>query len=302
MSLFRNSSRGTGVSILDHYEVSCRIGENSCGSGGEILRCKRCCDGKEFAVKKIAKRASMEGKSQIILWQKLEHRNIVKMHDWFEDIDHLFIVMELAEGGDMYDKIIRTGKMAEKDAVNAFSQVLCAVYHMHRRNIMHCDIKPENLLCTDNDVVKLCDFGFAQEIDHSSQLKHQGTLTYSSPEVIDGKPYDAKADMWSLGVLLYSMLAGFSPFGQRGSQLKLMANIRQCKLNFEYEAFREVSEEAIDLIRKLLVTAPSQRLSAAEALKHPWIANNFIFQGDDDEVDELAENFKALQSNVDADA
>ena len=296
MPLIRNSSRGDGASILDFYDVHTRIGENCCGSGGEILKCKRLCDGQDFAVKKIAKRTSLEGKGQLSIWQMLQHRNIIEMKDWFEDVDSLFIVMELAEGGDMYDRIVKSKKMAEKDAVIAFSQILSAVNHMHSRNVVHCDLKPENILCmtNDDDTVKLCDFGFSQQIDNSSQmLKYQGTLTYTAPEVIDGRMYDSKADMWSLGVLLYSMLAGFAPFGQGESRSKIIAKIRQCNLNFNYDAFRGVSEEAMDLIRKLVIPTPHQRLSAAEALKHPWISKNVI---SDDRMDSLAENLKALRT------
>ena len=290
-------------SIVDFYEVGGRISENSCGSGGEILRGKRQCDGKEIAIKKIAKRTSIEGKSQISAWERLQHQNIVEMIDWFEDLDHIFIVMELANGGDMYDRIIKkcNGKMPEKDALAAFTQILAGVRHMHSKNVIHCDIKPENILCMspDDDVIKLADFGFAQVLDEGFHiLKYQGTLTYTAPEVIDGREYDSKADMWSLGVLLYSMLAGFAPFGQREARSRLISKIRQCQLNFSYEVFRTVSPEAQDLIRKLVVASPQQRLSAAEALRHPWIVNNVILQGEKDndkaKIEALAEGIKAL--------
>ena len=223
------------------------------------------------------------------------------MLDWFEDSDHLYIVMELAKGGDMYDRISITskGKMSEKDAAASFSQVLSAIHHMHDKHVMHCDIKPENILymSPEEDLVKVADFGFAQLLDHGCyMLKYQGTLTYTAPEVIDGQVYDSKADMWSLGVLLYSMLAGFAPFGQREPQSRVVNRIRACQLNFNYEVFRAVSPDAVDLIQKLVVPSPQQRLSAAEALQHPWIVNNggLRAEGCNADIDALAENLKAL--------
>ena len=191
------------MSILDFYEVCGLLGENCRGSGGEILRAKRCCDGKELAVKKIAKKTSVEGKGQITAWERLSHRNIVDMLDWFEDQDHLFIVMELAKGGDMFDRISKTpkGRMTEKDAAASFSQILTAIQHMHTKDVMHCDIKPENILymSAEDDLVKVADFGFAQLLDQGSHMfKYQGTLTYTAPEVIDGRAYDSNADMCSL--------------------------------------------------------------------------------------------------------
>jgi serine/threonine protein kinase len=266
------------VCILDFYQVGARLGESTCGSGGEILHSKRISDGLEFAVKKIAKLGSWEGKSQVLILQRLHQKNIVEMLDWFEDSDHLFIVMELARGGDLFDKIAKVGRMSENQAANIFSQILMGVRHMHMKNVVHSDIKPENILCmsSDEDVpgIKIADFGFAQMADQGCQTRHQGTLTYSSPEIIDGQTYDTKADMWSLGVLLYSMLAGFAPFGQHESRSRQMSKIRQCQLNFNYQPFRSISADAIDLIRKLIVITPQQRLSATDALRHPWVVHN----------------------------
>jgi calcium/calmodulin-dependent protein kinase I len=289
------SSRGTGMPIHHHYEVGDRIGKHSHGSGGDILHCKRLSDGTKFAVKKIEKRRSWEGKSQILALQRLEHRNIIDVVDWFEDIDDIYIIMELATGGDLCDKIIKVGRMPEKDTVIAFSQILLAVNYMHGKNVIHCDIKPENILCMspDEDTVKVADFGFAQLADQGCQiLKHQGTLTYCAPEVLEGKTYDSKADMWSLGVLLYSMLAGFAPFGQRLPRTQFLQKIRQCQLNFRHDVFSGVSADAQDLIRRLVVVSPQDRLSAADALRHPWVAGRVIHGGDG--LDALTAHIKGM--------
>ena len=260
----------------NEYSFGSRISINACGSGGEVLKCRRISDGIEFAVKRISKLLSRENHSQILVLQHLDHRNIIKLIDWFEDADKLYIVMELAGGGDLCDRIMQQGRMAEKNAVLAFAQILSAIGYMHSCNIMHCDIKPDNILYMSHDRVeiKVCDFGYAQPIKHSCQtLKHHGTMAYSAPEVIDGRPFDAKADMWSLGVLLYTMLAGFAPFGQRRSAVQT-DRIRKGELNFNHEVFHDVSPDAMDLIRRLVVVAPQQRLSAEEALRHRWIVNN----------------------------
>jgi len=205
------------------------------------------------------------------------------MLDWFEDDEHIFIVMELATGGDLFDKIIELEGMTETDAVNIFSQILRAVGHIHSQRMIHCDIKPENILCMSSacDTVKVTDFGFAQEEDDDCQmLEHKGTIFYCAPEVLEGKAYDSKADMWSLGVLLFTMLAGFHPFGQHLSRSQFLRNVRQCQLDFSHDVFSGVSADAQDLIRRLVVVSPQDRLSAAEALRHPWVAGRVILGGD----------------------
>ncbi len=206
------------------------------------------------------------------------------MIDWFEDEEHIFIIMELATGGDLFDKIIQEEGISETDAVNVFYQILQAVLHIHSQNMIHCDIKPENILCMSPvcDTVKVIDFGFAQEEeeDDFNFLEHKGTIFYCAPEVLEGNDFDSKADMWSLGVLLYSMLAGFHPFGQQHPRGRFLRKIRQCQLDFRHEAFSAVSDDAQDLIRRLVVVSPQDRLSAADALRHPWVAGRIIHGGD----------------------
>jgi serine/threonine protein kinase len=266
--------------VIDLYDVGARLTENARGSGGEVLKCLRISDGLEFALKRISRHRSHEDISQVIILNRLDHRNIIKIVDWFEDFDHLHIVMELAKGGDLCERIISRKRISECDAVVVFGQLLSAVGYIHRANIIHCDIKPENILfmSPDGGDIKLCDFGFAQVVDHGCKvLKHHGTATYSAPEIIDGRSFDAKADMWSLGVLLYAMLAGFAPFGQRNGA-RQTERIRKGELDFNHEVFRDVSADAVDLIRRLVVVEPSKRLSAEEALRHRWIARSVLVE------------------------
>ena len=253
------------------------LGSNSAGSGGQILRCSRHCDGVEFAVKKIVKNLSAEGKSQISALQRLDHANIIKMVDWFEDDEHIFIVMELAAGGDLCDKIVNSGTFSEKVTTAIFCQILLAVNYIHSKGIVHCDIKPENILCMSSDddaTVKVTDFGFAQNDEGKDRhiLQPRGTMTYCAPEVLGGEAFDSKADMWSLGVLLYCMLAGKAPFGQNQPRSQLLRKALKCQLDFSHDVFSAVSADAQDLIRRLVVVSPQDRLSAADALRHPWVA------------------------------
>ena len=246
-----------------------------------MLKCRRISDGIEFAVKRVSKTQSFENEDQIYVMQQLNHRSIIKLIDWFEDSDNVYIVMELASGGDLCDRIMQRGGMAEKDAALTFMQILSAIGYMHSCNIMHCDIKPDNILyeAYNCDEVKICDFGYAQPIERSCQVfKSPGNVSFSAPEVIDGRPFDAKADMWSLGVLPNTMLAGFPPFGQ-GNSAKHTDRIRKGELNFNHEVFHDVSPDAMDLIRRLVVAAPQQRLSAEEALRHRWIMNSVMTEG-----------------------
>mmetsp|Transcript_89181 Transcript_89181/g.238101 ORF Transcript_89181/g.238101 Transcript_89181/m.238101 type:complete len:338 (-) Transcript_89181:67-1080(-) len=271
------ASRGDRAAVSDFYDIGSQLSEHAHGSGGEILHCTRRSDGVDLAVKRIFKRKSWEGRSQISAMQRLDHRNIVQLADWFEDEDHIFVVMELAKGGDLFEKIAQSSRLTEAEAGSAFRQILLAVQHMHAKGVVHCDLKPENILYSSpaHDTIKIADFGFAQLTDQSSSLAHQGTVSYAAPEILDEKPFDASADMWSLGVLLYAMMTGFAPFGQSPTRHSRAADrIRRAQLNFKYPVFSSISGEAVDLIQRLVVVSPSQRLTAEEALRHPWVAKH----------------------------
>ena len=178
------------------------------------------------------------------------------------------------EGGDVFDRIAKMKNYDEEIARNMVFEMLKALNYLHGNNIAHCDLKPKNLLLRkkdDDSSVILADFGFATRVYSKQSLQKQcGTPYFVAPEILLRSGYDTKADMWSIGVIIFSILSGSLPFtGKR--HLDLFKGIVAGKYSFESEAWNDVSNDAKDLIRKLLVTNPAVRFSACDALNHPWI-------------------------------
>jgi len=274
------SSRGAHATVEEFYEVGRRLTEDAMGAGGEVVRGRRRDDGVEFAIKVIRFSNSREDRSQIQAMTEVNHPGIIKLEDWFETKDMLYLVMEMARGGEMFGRIAERGKFTERDAANCFRQVLEALGHMHSRGMVHCDLKPENILYEDDTdkQIKLADFGFAQFIPGGQEggqhlTRQLGTLSYTSPEILLNNGYTTKADMWSLGVILYILLSGIPPFGKRRGETDrdVRHHITNGRWRFYETHFANVSAEARDLVSKLLVVDPEQRLDFQEALDHHWI-------------------------------
>lgn len=208
--------------------------------------------------------------------RQADHPNIIKFYATYEDEKYIHIVTELCEGDELFDRIQRKGYYPENQAASIFFKILRCINYLHNIGICHRDIKPENFMfessCEDADI-KLIDFGFSTkflEEDEIRQMKSTvGSPRYLAPEVLEGK-YGPKCDMWSLGVLLYVMLSGRFPFSGHTHQ-EIFWNIQVGKVNFKSKVWLKVSQEAQDLIKKLLTTDPSIRLGAKEALHHPWV-------------------------------
>jgi serine/threonine protein kinase len=274
------SSRGPSCSIEQFYQVGTRLTQDAMGAGGEVVRGRRIEDNEEFAVKVIRYSNTREDRSQIQAMSEVNHPGIIKLVDWFETEEMLYLVMEMARGGEMFGRIAERGRFTERDAASCFRQVLEAMSHMHARGMVHCDLKPENILYEDDtdNQIKIADFGFAQFIpggqEGGQQLTRQlGTLSYTSPEILLNSGYTTKADMWSLGVILYILLSGIPPFGKRRGETDrdVRRNICNGRWRFYPTHFANVSQEAQDLVSKLLVVDPNQRLDCQEALQHGWI-------------------------------
>ena len=182
--------------------------------------------------------------------------------------------MELMSGGDLFERIGKRKTYTENDARNLCRKMLESVQYCHENSVAHCDMKPKNLLLVNNldDVdVKLSDFGFATRVyEPRSITKQCGTPFFISPELLMRSPYDQQSDMWSVGVIIYLLLGGDLPFMGR-TQKELFRSIVLCKYDFPEESWSHVSEEAKDLVRKLLVTDPSKRLTSQAAMQSPWM-------------------------------
>ncbi|XP_050443024.1 uncharacterized protein LOC126847066 [Adelges cooleyi] len=201
---------------------------------------------------------------------------ITKLHDVFQTPKQLIIVMEYAPGGDLQKVIDDDNVPFEGDVVKFVHHVVEGLAYLHQRKIAHLDIKPQNLVLMGafpTCDVKLCDFEISRVILEGAEIREiLGTPDYVAPEILHYEPITLAADMWSLGVTTYALLTGFSPFGGETDQ-ETFCNISNADIDFPDELFEDVSAEAVDFIRKLLVRDPRERLTAKECLKHPWLAN-----------------------------
>lgn len=212
-------------------------------------------------------------RSELAIVKLVSHPNIVKTIDVFEELDKIFIVMELVRGGDLLSKLQRSGRFSEFDAKRTILSLTQAIQYLHAKGIIHRDIKPENVLISEEGVVKVADFGLSALLPHTGTLEAPlGTVGYAAPEVLLSMPYDKSVDLWSLGALTYVVLAGQMPF--RGASDKEIAmNVVKAKYSFSTtRAWDDVSVSGKDFITKLLVKDPSKRMTAVEALHHEWLA------------------------------
>ena len=230
-----------------------------------------------FALKTIEKRKIMMtyGKLDIIydeinIHSKLYHQNIIKLYSVYEDDETINIILEYAKGGNLY-QLIKDEKngFSESQAFNYFIQVINAVYYLHSNNIIHRDIKPENILIGDDNKLKLCDFGWAKELTLENRSTFCGTMEYMAPEIVGSENYDYSVDIWSLGILLYEMLFGHSPFNGKDTN-NIILNIKSHELNYD-DTNKKISNSCKDLIQKLLNMNPQKRLKIKDILEHPFI-------------------------------
>lgn len=267
-----------------HYQICEEIGR---GRFGVVYRCispSSSSPTTSFAVKSIDKRLLLDDpidrecldKEPKFLQILSPHPNILQIHSLFDSDSHLLIVTDLCQESTLYDRILAVKTFSEPDAASLFSQLVDAIAHCHRNFIAHRDIKPENILFDSRNRLKLCDFGSAEWFGGGGERKWMsgvvGTPYYVAPEVLGGRDYNEKADVWSAGVILYIMLGGVAPFCGESVEETFEAVLR-ANLRFPPRIFRSVSPQAKDLIRKMLCKDVSRRFSADQVLRHPWVTS-----------------------------
>jgi len=231
---------------------------------------------KKYAMKQIKKDIDKKIiRTEIGILLRLKHPNIIRLKEIFESENELFLILELVTGGELFDRIVERGFYSEKDAAAVVKQLCEAIQYLHDNGIVHRDLKPENLLYanpTPESALKIADFGLSKMLTTSATMQTVcGTPGYCAPEVLLGKSYEESVDMWAVGVITYILLCGFEPFyDERGDQA-MFQKILKCDFEFVSPWWDQVSLNAKDLISKLIVLDPSKRLSAKEAIAHPWV-------------------------------
>jgi serine/threonine protein kinase len=283
---------------MEGYKFLKRLGE---GTDGVIFLARDEEDGSLVAIKAISKKAQpgrarinnrlQRAAQEVHFLQELNHPNIIKVHKVIEGEEELFVVMDYADGGDLYEFMYKlndaheliSDQLKESLVKRIFVQTLLAVEHCHRHNIAHRDLKPENILLTQDLDVRLADFGLATRFVPGQRFTSSvGSLVYASPELLRGRPYSApEVDVWALGILLCELLCGVYPFGNAAAQTAeedrhISQRIINCEFMLPGEEYGLISPSARDLICQILQPV-EKRITIQEIKKHPWILSAFRF-------------------------
>ena len=211
---------------------------------------------------------------QTAILKSLDHKHIIKLFDTFEEPKQFLIITEIAEGGELFDRIVNKSKYTEKEARDCIKVMISTLAFIHGQGIVHRDLKPENLLLTssENDWdLKFADFGFAKKVkDLQPKEVACGTPGYVAPEIIKSLWYQTEVDVWSMGVICYVLLCGYPPFYDE-DQRKLFKKIKEGRYHFHEAFWSHISKEAVDLIKCMLTVDQKERWSAEKLLDHPWL-------------------------------
>uniref|UniRef100_A0A8D2ISW7 non-specific serine/threonine protein kinase n=1 Tax=Varanus komodoensis TaxID=61221 RepID=A0A8D2ISW7_VARKO len=268
-------------SVEELYELLEQLGS---GHFGVVKRCRERSTGAFYAAKlvKVRKRKGSrlgvereQVEREVCILRQLRHPNIMRLYDIFASRAEMVLVLELIQGGELFDFVAEKELLTEVEAVGFLQQILLGVAHMHSHRIAHFDLKPENIMLLQKDVpnpkIKIIDFGLAQKLEEGETFKSLcGTPQYIAPEVINYEALSPATDMWSIGVITYILLSGMSPF-QGETDTETLSNVVSGNYEFEEKYFGQTSDMAKDFIQQLLVKEPGNRMTVVECLSHPWI-------------------------------
>ncbi|KAM4526477.1 calcium/calmodulin-dependent protein kinase type II subunit gamma isoform 9-T9 [Fundulus diaphanus] len=278
------ATTATSTRFTDEYQLYEELGK---GAFSVVRRCVKKSSGQEYAAKiintkKLSARGTVSQDHQKLerearICRLLKHPNIVRLHDSISEEGFHYLVFDLVTGGELFEDIVAREYYSESDASHCISQILESVNHIHQHDIVHRDLKPENLLLASKmkgAAVKLADFGLAIEVqgDQQAWFGFAGTPGYLSPEVLRKDPYGKPVDIWACGVILYILLVGYPPFWDE-DQHKLYQQIKAGAYDFPSPEWDTVTPEAKNLINQMLTINPAKRITAEQALKHPWICH-----------------------------
>ncbi|XP_077959476.1 calcium/calmodulin-dependent protein kinase type II subunit gamma isoform X15 [Gasterosteus aculeatus] len=269
----------TSTRFTDEYQLYEELGK---GAFSVVRRCVKKSSGQEYAAKiintkKLSARDHQKLEREARICRLLKHPNIVRLHDSISEEGFHYLVFDLVTGGELFEDIVAREYYSEADASHCISQILESVNHIHQHDIVHRDLKPENLLLASKmkgAAVKLADFGLAIEVqgDQQAWFGFAGTPGYLSPEVLRKDPYGKPVDIWACGVILYILLVGYPPFWDE-DQHKLYQQIKAGAYDFPSPEWDTVTPEAKNLINQMLTINPAKRITAEQALKHPWVCH-----------------------------
>ncbi|XP_069466755.1 calcium/calmodulin-dependent protein kinase type II subunit gamma isoform X5 [Ambystoma mexicanum] len=267
----------TCTRFTDDYQLYEELGK---GAFSVVRRCVKKSSNQEYAAKiintkKLSARDHQKLEREARICRLLKHPNIVRLHDSISEEGFHYLVFDLVTGGELFEDIVAREYYSEADASHCIHQILESVNHIHQHDIVHRDLKPENLLLASKckgAAVKLADFGLAIEVQAEQQawFGFAGTPGYLSPEVLRKDPYGKPVDIWACGVILYILLVGYPPFWDE-DQHKLYQQIKAGAYDFPSPEWDTVTPEAKNLINQMLTINPAKRITADQALKHPWV-------------------------------
>ncbi|XP_034093597.1 calcium/calmodulin-dependent protein kinase type II subunit gamma isoform X14 [Gymnodraco acuticeps] len=263
--------------FTDEYQLFEELGK---GAFSIVRRCSKKSTGQEYAAKiintkKLSARDHQKLDREARICRLLKHPNIVRLHDSISEEGFHYLVFDLVTGGELFEDIVAREYYSEADASHCINQILESVSHIHQHDIVHRDLKPENLLLASKmkgAAVKLADFGLAIEVQAEQQawFGFAGTPGYLSPEVLRKDPYGKPVDIWACGVILYILLVGYPPFWDE-DQHKLYQQIKAGAYDFPSPEWDTVTPEAKNLINQMLTINPAKRITADQAINHPWV-------------------------------
>lgn len=263
--------------VTAKYDIKALIGR---GTYSRVVRVEHRTTRQPYAIKMVDRvRGKEMCEAELVVLRRVRHSYIIRLIEVFESVDKLYMVVELATGGELFERVVSRGCFTEPDAVHVLRMVLEGASYLHSLGIAHRDLKPENLLYYHpgaDSKIMITDFGLScvrkTGADPQTAFMHTtcGTPEYIAPEVLARLPYTTQVDMWAIGVIVYILLSGTMPFDD-DNRSRLYRQILRAKYSFDGEAWKDVSLCARDFIDKLLVVDASVRLTAVQALKHSWL-------------------------------